>query len=261
MARRRTPQSRSHAAIVAIRLALVVGVVAGWELAVRAGLLNPLFFGRPLTIIQYSWIYLKDGTLPEAAAITLGETIVGFVLGTAVGICIASILWWLPRLGRILEGFIVTANAIPKVTLVPILIVLFGVGVAMKVIMAFLNVVVFATLIAHLGMKNADRDLIDLVRANNGTRWQVFRHVVWPSSFGALITGMKIGISMSFIGAVVGEFLASRAGLGYLAVYGSEIFNMSLVMCAVLTLMALAIVLFSLVQLLEQRLLVWRPRA
>jgi NitT/TauT family transport system permease protein len=254
------PLADSRGAILAIRLALLVGIVAAWEVAVQSGAANSAFVGRPLTIAQYTWTYLADGKLAVAAAVTLSETLLGFALGLAAGICIAIALWWFPYLALLFERFLVVVNAIPKVTLVPILIVLFGVGLAIKVAMAFLNVFVFAALTAYFGMKWADRDLIDLVRANSGNRWQIFRHVVWPSSFAAIVASMKIGMSLAFIGAVVGEFLASRAGLGYLAVYGAEIFNMSLVICAVLSLMVLAVALLTAVQALEHRLLGWRVR-
>jgi NitT/TauT family transport system permease protein len=253
--------TNSAAAILLIRLVLVGILLATWETAAQTEVLNPMFFGQPTIVAEYMWEYLADGRLLSSAGVTLQETVVGFIAGVAFGVSIALALWWVPQLGRVCERFLVVINAIPKITLAPILIVLFGVGVAMKIALAFLNVFAFVALTAYLGMKRADPDLLDLLRASGGSRWQAFRHVVWPSSFSALIASMKIGITLSFIGAVVGEYLASRKGLGYLAIYGAEIFNMNLVMLAVVCLMMLALLLFASVRYLEQRLLAWKVRA
>jgi len=257
---RRAELADSPGAILLVRSLIVVLLVSAWELAARNGLVNPAFFGQPTVIVQYMWEYLPDGKLLTSAAVTLQETAIGFVIGVTCGTGIALVFWWVPQLGRVCERLLVVINAIPKITLAPILIVLFGVGVMMKVALAFLNVFAFVALTAYLGMKQADPDLLDLLRANGGTRWQTFRHVVWPSSFAALIVSMKIGIALSFIGAVVGEYLASRQGLGYLAIYGAEIFNMNLVILAVICLMVLALLLFASIQYLERRLLRWQVR-
>jgi NitT/TauT family transport system permease protein len=251
----------SAAAVLVVRVALIGLLLSAWEAAAQTEVLNPMFFGQPTIVAEYMWEYLGDGRLLSSAGVTLQETVLGFVAGVAFGIIIALALWWVPQLGRICERFLVIINAIPKITLAPILIVLFGVGVAMKVALAFLNVFAFVALTAYLGMRRADPDLLDLVRASGGSRWQAFGLVVWPSSYSALIAGMKIGITLSFIGAVVGEYLASRQGLGYLAIYGAEIFNMNLVMLAVICLMAMALLLFSFVQYLERRLLAWKVSA
>lgn len=261
MSKTRTSLAESPGAILFIRTALIALLLSAWEAAAHTGLLNAMFFGRPTIIAQYMWEYLADGRLLVSAGVTLHETVVGFVLGLISGTAIALALWWVPPLGRTCERLLVVINAIPKITLAPILIVLFGVGVAMKVALAFLNVFAFVALTAYLGMKQADPDLLDLLRASGATRWQAFCHVVWPSSFSALIVSMKIGIALSFIGAVVGEYLASRQGLGYLAIYGAEIFNMNLVLLAVVGLMALALLLFASVHYLERRLLGWKVRA
>jgi NitT/TauT family transport system permease protein len=261
MSAKRKALTDSAAAVLAMRLALIGILLSAWETAAQTQVLNPMFFGQPTIVGEYIWEYLADGRLLSSAGVTLQETVLGFIAGVASGTVIALALWWVPHLGSICERFLVVINAIPKITLAPILIVLFGVGVAMKVALAFLNVFAFAALTAYLGMKRADPDLLDLLRASGASRWQAFRHVVWPSSFSALIASMKIGITLSFIGAVVGEYLASRQGLGYLAIYGAEIFNMNLVMLAVVCLMTLALLLFASVQYLERRLLAWKVRA
>jgi NitT/TauT family transport system permease protein len=261
MPTKRTELADSPGAILLVRITMIGLFLSAWEAAAQTGVLNPMFFGRPTIIVAYMWEYLVDGRLLSSAAVTLQETVLGFLAGLASGTVIAMALWWVRELGRICERLLVVINAIPKITLAPILIVLFGVGVAMKVALAFLNVFAFVALTAYLGMKRADPDLLDLLRASGGTRWQAFRHVVWPSSYAALIVSMKIGITLSLIGAVVGEYLASRQGLGYLAIYGAEIFNMNLVMLAVVCLMMLALLLFASIQYLERRLLGWKVRA
>lgn len=254
------PLADSRGAILSIQAAMVVGAILLWEWMTRVELLNPLFFGQPTTIAEYTIEGLMDGSLLRASGITVLETVCGFAAGMLLGTALGLALWWSVAAARILEPLLVLFNAIPKVTLAPILIVLLGVGILMKVALAFVNVVVLAALTAYLGAKQSDPDLMDLVRSVGGNKWQVFYRVVLPSAFPGIISSMKIGISLAFIGAVVGEFLAAREGLGYLAIYGSNVFNMSLIMVAVLSLMLLALALFAAVRMLEDRLLGWRPR-
>ena len=255
---RRRPLADSRGAILAIQIALVVGGVLLWEVLTGREIINPLFFGRPTIIAQYMAEGVMDGTLLMAAFVTLTETLYGFVAGIIVGTTLGLSLWWSRYVARLLEPILVLLNAIPKITLAPILIVLFGVGITMKVSLAFVNVVPLLTLTAYLGVKQADPDLMDLIRSVGGSRWQVFYRVVLPSSYSGIILSMKNGISLAFIGSVVGEFLASDEGLGFLALYGANIFNMSLVMVALLGLMVLALLLFAVVSRLENWLLGWR---
>ncbi|MBI4560739.1 MAG: ABC transporter permease subunit [Candidatus Rokubacteria bacterium] len=254
------PLADSRWTILSIQTAMVVGALLLWEWMTKEQLLNPLFFGQPTTIAAYAIEALMDGSLLRAAGITVLETLYGFATGMLLGTALGLGLWWSVSVARVLEPLLVLFNAIPKVTLAPILIVLLGVGLWMKVALAFLNVVILAALTAYLGAKQADPDFMDLVRSVGGSTWQVFYRVVLPSAFPGIISSMKIGTSLAFIGAVVGEFLAAREGLGYLAIYGSNIFNMSLIMVAVLGLLLLALALFAAVRTFEDWLLGWRPR-
>jgi NitT/TauT family transport system permease protein len=257
--KKRRALADSRAAIIAIQLTLVAIILLLWEVTTQKEILNPMFFGRPSIIVQYFGESLADGTLLRAASVTVVETLYGFGAGMLIGTLLGLSLWWSVSAAKVLEPLLVLLNSIPKITLAPIFIVLLGVGIWMKVALAFANVVILATLSAFLGAKQSDADLIDLVRSVGGNRWQIFLRVVLPSSYPSIISSMEISIGLAFVGAVIGEFLAAREGLGYLAIYGSNIFNMSLIWVAIIALMGLALLLFAAVRKLKDWLLGWRP--
>lgn len=243
------------------QICLTAAIVAVWELVARYRLMNPMFIGQPTAIATYMLDGLQDGSLVRAAGITLAETLTGFLFGLGIGSAIGLALWWSPLAGRVTQPLLVVFNAIPKIALAPIFIVLLGVGFWMKTALAFANVVVLAALTSYVGARHADADLIDLIRAVGGSRWRVFTTIVVPTSLTWVVSTLEICLGLAFIGAVTGEFLAAREGLGYLALYGSNVFNMNLVWVAVLGMMIVTVIISSAIRRLERHLLDWRPNA
>jgi NitT/TauT family transport system permease protein len=245
----------------AIQVALAACTILAWESAARWGLVNPMFFGQPTVIAQLVVDGLRDGMLLRATSITLAETLAGFFVGVGLGTAIGLALWWSTLAGRVMQPILVVFNAIPKIALAPIFIVLLGVGFWMKVTLAFTNVVVLAALTAYSGAKQADSDLIDLIRSVGGGPISVFTTIVLPTSMTWIVSTLEICLGLAFVGAITGEFLAAREGLGYLALYGSNIFNMNLIWVAVLSLILVTAVLAAGVRRLERHFLDWRPQA
>jgi NitT/TauT family transport system permease protein len=245
--------------VAAIQLAMGAAFILAWELAVRYRLLNPFYFGHPHQVFQYFVTKLHDGSLLTATWVTLSEGLAGFALGMTIGTTAGLALWWSRTLTDVVRPLLVALNAVPKLIFAPVFILLVGLGFEFKVAMSFAGVVIVALLSAYVGSKQADSDLIDMIRSLGGTRWQVFAMVVVPTALPWVVVSMEINIGLSLIGAVVGEFLASNAGLGYLAVYGAGTFDMSLVLVAVMTLMTMATVMYGAVRAFEAWVLPVRP--
>lgn len=183
-------------------------------------------------------------------SVTFRETIIGFVGGMLLGIVCAIALWWSPFLHRVLDPFIVVVNAMPKIAFVPIFYIWLG-DVASIYAMA-VAVSLFVTIIMlYTGFSAVDPDKIKLVRLFGASRRQVLSKIVLPASVPTLISTLKVNVGLALVGVMVGEFQAAKAGLGYLITYGSQIFQMNLVMTAIVVLAAISSVLFIGIQALE----------
>jgi NitT/TauT family transport system permease protein len=199
----------------------------------------------------------KSGELWRHLKVTLYEQILGFAIGMGGGVAIGLGLWWSRTLSRILEPFAVIFNGIPKIALAPPMIVWFGIYETSKIVLAASICFVVAWLSAYAGARMVDRDLLDMCRAMGGSRWQAFVKVVVPSAMPWIISALKINIGFALIGAVVGEFVASNHGLGYMAVQASILYQMNLLWMVVFVIMTVAAVQYWAVLWLEHRLLGW----
>jgi NitT/TauT family transport system permease protein len=188
--------------ILALQLVATVCTILIWEYVARSQLVNPMFIGQPSLIAAHLAENIGNGTLLRAIWVTLAETLAGFVAGMAVGALIGTALWWSRLAGRVVEPLIVVFNAVPKVALAPIFIVILGVGFSMKLALSFTNVVVLATLAAYSGARRVDPDLLDLIRSVGGGNWRIFRLVVLPVSLMWLVSVFEIGLGLAFVGAV-----------------------------------------------------------
>ena len=204
----------------------------------------------PSAVARTTMTMLKDGTLLVHTWVTFSETVVGFVGGMLLGIACAVALWWSPFVHRVLDPFIVVVNAMPKIALVPIFYIWLG-DVASIYAMA-IAVSLFVTIIMlYTGFSAVDPDKIKLVQLFGASRLQVLRKIVLPASVPTMISTLKVNVGLALVGVVVGEFQAAKAGLGYLITYGSQIFQMNLVMTAIVVLAAISSVLFIGIQGLE----------
>lgn len=243
--------------VYACQALLAFGVFGLWEFAVALGWLNETHVGQPSQILVLFLQAARDGTFWKHLGVTLYEELLGFGIGQVGGTVIGLGLWWSRTLSRILEPFAVVFNSIPKIALAPPMIVWFGIYETSKVALAVSICLVVAWLSTYAGVLRVDRDLQDMVRAVGGNRWQVFAKVVVPSTLPWMISAIKINIGFALVGAVVGEFVASNHGLGYVAVQAAIMFQMSLLWMAVFAIVALAAVQYYLVLWLERHLFRW----
>lgn len=236
--------------ILLLRVLLLLIFFMAWEIATRLKWMDPFIFSSPVRMLNTLVRLTENGTLYEHVWTTLWETVVGFLLGTAVGILIAVVLWASETVSKVLEPYLVVANALPKIALGPVFIVWLGAGPLSIITVALTVSLIVTVLEVYTGFQEADPEKIRLVQSFGATRKQVLTKVILPSSFPVMMNALKVNVGLSWVGVIVGEFLVSRAGLGYLIVYGGQVFQLDLVMTSVLILSALAALMYFGVQLL-----------
>ncbi|MCK9526820.1 MAG: ABC transporter permease [Limnochordia bacterium] len=245
---------RLHALLVrGAQLSLVLGFFVLWEVAASRGWINAFIFSQPTRIWAATLRLAREGELWRHLGWTVWETVLGFSIGTAVGILIAILLWWSTFVSKVMDPYIVVLNSIPKVALGPIFVVWLGTTITAVVAMAISVSIIVTIMMMHTGFKEVDPNQIKLVRTFGGTKGQVLRKVVIPASVPTMIAALKVNVGLSLVGTIVGEFLASKAGLGYLIIYGGQVFNMSLVMASILLLLVVSVILYYGVTMLEVR--------
>jgi NitT/TauT family transport system permease protein len=242
-------------AVITGQVVLLVAIFAAWEAAAAAGLFNVDLGGRPSVMWSALLASARSGELWANLKITLYEEIVGFAIGTGAGVAIGLGLWWSRTASRVLEPFAVIFNGIPKIALAPPMIVWFGIYETSKIVLAATICVVVAWLSAEAGARSVDRDLLDMARAMGGSRWHRFSKIVVPSALPWIIACLKMNIGFALVGAVVGEFVASNHGLGYMAVQASIQFEMNELWMVVFVIMIMAAAQYAAVLWLERRLL------
>ena len=231
---------------------LLVSILALWELAARMKWIDTFLFSSPSAIVDIFRVYFLNGTIWAHIGITMWETFVGFFIGTFCGIGIAILLWWWPVLSRILDPFLVVLNALPKTALAPIVIVWFGAGLTGIIAVAVSICIVVTILSAYTDFRSVDADKIRMLESFGATRAQILRKLILPANRDNMLSLTKINMGLCLIGVIVGEFLVSRSGIGYLIVYGSQVFRLDLVMMGVVILAVCAWILNSLINLLER---------
>ena len=230
---------------------LLVSLLAAWEVAARLGWINTLLFSSPSAILKIFWIYFSNGTIWMHIGITMWETFVGFCIGTISGIAIAVLLWWSPLLSKLLDPFLVVLNALPKTALAPIVIVWFGAGISGIIAVAVSISIVVTIISAYTDFRGVDDDKVRMLQSFGATKGQILYKLILPANRDNMLSLAKINMGLCLIGVIVGEFLVSRCGIGYLIVYGSQVFRLDLVMMGVVILAVCAWVMNSLINLLE----------
>ncbi|MFB6467584.1 ABC transporter permease [Cytobacillus sp. Hz8] len=228
---------------------------AGWELFSQQKWIDPLIFSSPSKIWSLLINKLQDGTLMIHLGATLFETILGFLLGTLLGTLLAAILWWSPFIQKILDPYLVILNAMPKVALGPILIVALGPTFTSIIAMGAIISVIITTIVVYTSFREVDPNYLKVLQTFGANRFQSFKEAVLPASFPTIISTLKVNVGLSWVGVIVGEFLVSERGLGYLIIYGFQVFNFTLVLMSLLIIAIFATIMYQLVEFLEKKLI------
>ncbi|MCX7772051.1 MAG: ABC transporter permease, partial [Clostridia bacterium] len=221
-------------ATLVVRLLILVLFFAIWEIAARIKLIDSFITSQPSRMLKTLVNLYHEGELFKHIGITCLETIAGFVIGTLLGTFFAVLLWWSDFTARVLEPYLVVLNSLPKIALGPIFIIWIGPGPSAIIVMALAISLIVTILEVLNGFIQTDEEKIKLVETFGANRIQVFSKVVLPSNIPAMINALKINVGLSWVGVIVGEFLVSKAGLGYLIVYGGQVFQLDLVMTSVI---------------------------
>ena len=246
-------QLRLNAILVRlVQMLLFIGFFILWEFAAEKGWINAFIFSQPSRIWNAAVRLAQAGELWKHLGWTVWETVLGFSIGTVLGIAVAIALWWSEFVSRVLDPYIVVLNSVPKVALGPIFVVWLGTTITAVVAMAISISVIVSIMMMHTGFQEVDPNKIKLVRTFGATKSQILGKVIIPASVPTMIAALKVNVGLSLVGTIVGEFLASKAGLGYLIVYGGQVFNMSLVMASVLLLLLVSVLLYYGVSKLEE---------
>ena len=238
--------------IIISRIALLIFILLIWELLTATGAVDSFIMSSPTRIIKTIGNMYSDGTLFYHSGITLLETLVGFILSTIIGTFIAIVLWWSQTTRKILEPYIVVLNSLPKIALGPIIIIWFGIGFSSIVFMAILISVIITIINMQTAFLNVDKEKILLLKSMGASKFQILYKLMLPCTIPDFISVLKINIGMAWVGTIMGEYLSSSAGLGYLIVYGGQVFKLDLVMSATVILCLLSALMYGAITLAEK---------
>lgn len=234
---------------------LVVIFIGVWEFLARKNIINSFVFSRPSKIIDTIISLYKHGNLFNHIFITLKEVLIAFLLGISFGFIIAIILYELPTLALILDPFLTLVNSLPKVALGPLIIIIAGANIKSVIVMALLINLIISIITIYNGFINVDNEKLKLVKSFKASKQQILFKLIIPNSYNTIISSLKLNISMSLIGVIMGEFLVSQEGIGYLIIYGTQVFNLSLVMAGILILLIISFLLYKIIILVENKLI------
>lgn len=244
---------KHHNFVMLARFGIFLSFLIVWELLARFNLIDAFFFSSPTGVIQCAYTMILDLTLFTHIFVTLYETIISFFLVILIGIITASLLWFSKTLSEIIEPTLVVLNSLPKSALAPLFIVWLGTGTK-TIIIAGISVAIFGCIISlYSGFLETDKDKLMMINTLGGTRLQAFSKVVLPSSIPIILSTIKVNIGLSLVGVIIGEFLAARYGLGYLIIYGSQVFQLDLVIMSIVILCIIATALYKIIQILEHQ--------
>ncbi|MBO5177528.1 MAG: ABC transporter permease [Lachnospiraceae bacterium] len=224
-----------------------------WEVGARTGFINAFVFSSPSRVLDTVVSMAKDGSLWYHTGITLAETFLSFFLILLLGIGIAVLLWWNTRLSGILEPYLVMLNSLPKSALAPVFIVWLGANMK-TIIVAAVSVAVFGTVLTlYHSFSETEEDKLKLIITLGGGKKDILKKVILPGNIPTVVSLMKVNLGLALVGVIIGEFLAAKAGLGYLIIYASQVFKLDIVISSIFLLCVISVLLYHAIAKLEKR--------
>lgn len=248
-------QKRYHFIVKLLQVFILLFLLILWQVAADQNWINTFISSSPKAVFGTIIQLHQSGDLYHHIWVTVYETILSFIIGTSLGCFVASILWWNPFIAKVIDPYLTVLNSLPKVALGPIIIIWCGAGIQSIIFMALLISLIITIINVHQGFMNMDSNKIRLMKSFKATKFQIYKMLILPGSIVTIISSLKINVSMSLIGVIMGEFLVSKAGIGYLIMYGSQVFNLNLVISGIIILCFVATVMYYLIIFLEKRLL------
>lgn len=234
------------------QILILISIIFIWEFLSRNEYINSFIYSSPSKIINTIKNLYLDNNLFNHIWVTVYETIISFTLATLLGTIIAIILWYSTFLYKVLDPYLTIINSLPKVSLGPIIIIIFGANIKSIIIMALLISLIITILNVYNGFINTDKNKIRLMQSFKASKWSMLTKLIIPYNYHVILNSIKINVSMTLIGVIMGELLVSKQGIGYLINYGSEVFNLNLVFAGILILLIVSYIMYIFVSYLEK---------
>lgn len=236
------------------QITILIGFILLWEILSKYKIINPFIFSSPTRILTtIKNLYLNYDLISHILT-TLYETLIAFLLGITLSFIFAVILYEFKILNKIIDPYLTMLNSLPKVALGPLIIIISGASSKSIIVMALLINLIVGIMTIYNGFNNIDPDLKKLFRTFHASRMDILLKLTIPASYKTIISSLKLNISMTLIGVIMGEFLVSRKGLGYLIIYGTQVFNLTLVMAGIIVLIILSFIIYEIVSFIEKKL-------
>lgn len=244
-------RKRKKLIIIISQLTLLIGIILFWQISSDLNLINNFLFSSPKKVIKLI-IELRKIDLLEHIKITTYETIISFLIASIIGLAIATLLWLNDTLAKILDPYLTVINSLPKVALGPLIIIWVGASTKSIIVMALMISLIISIINIYNSFTNTDENYITLLKSMKATKWQIYKKIILPGNKQNIINTLKINISMSLIGVIMGELLVSKKGLGYLIMYGSQVFNITLTIASITILAFLSYILYYIINKIEK---------
>lgn len=236
------------------RLIIIFTFLITWDILARNNIINTFLFSSPSRIINTIVHLFKTGELLKHISITLYEVFLSFMIGFFLGLLISTVLWSNRTLSKIIDPFLTILNSLPKVALGPLIIIWVGASINSIIFMALMISIFITILTIYQGFISVNKNYVIMLKSFGASKWQIFKMIVFPSNLDIIVASLKINISMSLIGVIMGELLVSKSGLGYLIMYGSQIFQIDLVITSVFILGIISYIMYFFLQFIENKL-------
>ena len=237
------------------QILIIILFIIIWQILANYNLINTFITSSPKDIITTIINLHNTNNLYNHIGITIYETLISFSLGILIGLVVATILWWNDFVYKVIEPYLTVLNSLPKVALGPVIIIWAGASIKSIILMALFISAIISIINIYQGFINTDSNKLKLMKSFQATKFQIYSKLILPNSIQNIISTLKINISMSLIGVIMGELLVSKEGLGYLINYGSQVFNLDLVMTGVVVLAIVSVVMYYAIVLIEYLLL------
>ena len=247
-------QKLSTIKVIFSQILILILFITIWQVFSDKGMINSFLCSSPKKVIETIISLWENNDLLVHIWVTLKEILISFTIGTIIGIFVAAFLWWSPFSARVLDPYLTILNSLPKVSLGPTIIIWAGANQSSIILMALLISVISTILNVYVGFKQTNKINIKLLQSFGANKFQIFTKVILPSNINTIISSLKINLSMTFVGVIMGELLVSKQGLGYLINYGSQVFNTNLVITGVIILGILTSILYFLILFIENKL-------
>ncbi|MBR3161984.1 MAG: ABC transporter permease [Bacilli bacterium] len=245
-------QKKRNFLIHTTRIIILLLIIIIWQILANNNIINAFITSSPNEIVKTILSLAKQNNLLPHIYTTTYETIISFILGTLLGIIIAIILWYNKFLAKVIDPYLTVLNSLPKVSLGPILIIWFGANIKSIIIMAILVSVIVTIITIYNAFKETDITKINLLKSFGANKLQILKYLIIPANYPTIISSLKISISQSLIGVIMGELLVSKKGIGYLIMYGSQVFNLNLVASGIIILMLVSYIMYLIITYIEK---------